>query len=78
MMPFGQKLATGGAESSLAVRLFIVPMFVKLTRSVAGASMQALLVWARAQDWERELENGSLRLTREGDRPDVSESDTSG
>jgi hypothetical protein len=29
MMPFGQKLATRGAESSLAVRLFIVAIRIE-------------------------------------------------
>ena len=29
MMPFGQKLATRGAESSLAVRLFIVAILIE-------------------------------------------------
>jgi hypothetical protein len=73
------------------MRLFIIPLLIEtdekcsrrldagIVRSYGNAKIQDRRVWARAQPWERVIvEKGSLRLTREGDRPNVSGSDTSG
>ena len=91
MMPFGQKLATRGAESSLAVRLFIVAIRIETDEKCSRRPDAGI---ARSYGTRRfmtdagvgqsptlgvgDVEKGSLRLTREDDRPDVSGSDTSG
>ena len=91
MMPFGQKLATRGAESSLAVRLFIVAIRIETDEKCSRRPDVGI---ARSYGTRRfmtgacvgqsptlgvgDVEKGSLRLTREDDRADVSGSDTSG
>jgi len=84
MMPFGQKLATRGAESSLAVRRFMIPVPIEtdetcsmlLDAGIADFSGTPRFMTGRcgpeANTGRRDVEKRSLRLTREGDRSDTS------